>query len=50
MIVGEIQYRTHLPWGVVLVHVALAGAVWAGSVAFITLLWRARRFMPQGAT
>jgi cytochrome c oxidase assembly protein subunit 15 len=50
MIVGEIQYRTHLPWGVVLVHVALAGAVWAGSVAFVTLLWRARRAVPRAAT
>ena len=50
MVVGEIQYRTHLPWGLVLVHVALAGAVWAGCVAFVTLLWRARRSVPQGAT
>ncbi len=50
MIVGEIQYRTHLPWGVVLVHVALAGAVWAGSVAFVTLLWRARQSVPLGGT
>jgi heme a synthase len=50
MVVGEIQYRTHLPWGVVLVHVALAGAVWAGSVAFVTLLWRARRSVPQSGT
>jgi cytochrome c oxidase assembly protein subunit 15 len=50
MIVGELQYRTHLPWGLVLVHVALAGAVWAGCVAFVTLLWRARRSIPQGAT
>jgi heme A synthase len=50
MIVGELQYRTHLPWGLVLVHVALAGAVWAGCVAFVTLLWRARRSVPQGAT
>jgi heme A synthase len=42
MIIGELQYRTHLPWGLVLVHVALAGAVWAASVAFVTLLWRPR--------
>ena len=45
MIVGEIQYRTELPWGVVLVHVALAGAVWAATVVFATLLWRP----PDGA-
>ena len=29
MTIGEVQYRTHLPWWLVLVHVALAGAVWA---------------------
>jgi cytochrome c oxidase assembly protein subunit 15 len=50
MIIGEIQYRTHLPWGVVLVHVALAGAVWAGTVAFVTLLWRARKSIPLSGT
>jgi cytochrome c oxidase assembly protein subunit 15 len=37
---GEIQYRTHLPWGLVLAHVGLAGAVWALLVAFVTVLWR----------
>lgn len=40
MAVGEIQWRNSLPWGVVLVHVALAAAVWAGTVALATLLWR----------
>jgi cytochrome c oxidase assembly protein subunit 15 len=40
MAVGEIQWRSSLPWGVVLVHVALAAAVWAGTVALVTLLWR----------
>ena len=40
MAVGEIQWRNQLPWGVVLVHVALAGAVWATVVAFVTALWR----------
>jgi heme a synthase len=39
-VVGEIQWRTALPWGVVLVHVALAAAVWAATVAVATLLWR----------
>jgi cytochrome c oxidase assembly protein subunit 15 len=38
--VGEWQYRNGLPWGVVLVHVALAGLVWAAAVAFVALLWR----------
>ena len=37
---GELQYRTHLPWGLVLVHVGLAAAVWAVLVAFVTVLWR----------
>jgi len=37
---GEIQYRTHLPWGLVLAHVGLAAAVWALLVAFVTVLWR----------
>lgn len=40
MAVGEIQWRNSLPWGVVLAHVALATAVWAGTVALVTLLWR----------
>jgi cytochrome c oxidase assembly protein subunit 15 len=39
-IVGEIQWRSALPWGVVLVHVVLAAAVWATTVAVATLLWR----------
>jgi cytochrome c oxidase assembly protein subunit 15 len=44
MIVGEIQYRTHLPWPLVLAHVGLAGAVWAILVAFVTVLWRPPSF------
>jgi cytochrome c oxidase assembly protein subunit 15 len=43
MILGEIQYRTHLPWPLVLAHVGLAGAVWAVLVAFVTVLWRPPR-------
>ena len=38
--VGELQYRTHLPWWLVLVHVALAGAVWACAVALVTAVRR----------
>ena len=38
MAIGDIQWRTHLPWGLVLVHVALATAVWAGVVALAALL------------
>jgi heme a synthase len=40
MAIGDIQYRTHLPWGLVLVHVAMAATVWAATVAFVTLMWR----------
>jgi len=41
--VGELQWRTHLPWGVVLVHVVLATTVWAGVVALATLFLRPLR-------
>ena len=37
---GELQYRTHLPWGLVLVHVGLAAAVWALLIGFVAVLWR----------
>ena len=40
MALGDIQYRTHLPWWLVLVHVAVAVTVWAGTVALVTLMWR----------
>jgi cytochrome c oxidase assembly protein subunit 15 len=37
---GELQWRTELPWGLVLVHVFLAAAVWVGVVALATLFVR----------
>jgi heme a synthase len=37
---GELQYRTHLPWWLVLVHVAVAGAVWGWTVVLAALLRR----------
>jgi cytochrome c oxidase assembly protein subunit 15 len=40
MALGDIQYRTHLPWGLVLVHVAMAATVWTATVAFVTTMWR----------
>jgi cytochrome c oxidase assembly protein subunit 15 len=40
MAVGEIQYRTKLPWWLVLVHVTLSAAVWAATVTLVALLWR----------
>jgi cytochrome c oxidase assembly protein subunit 15 len=38
--IGELQYRTKLPWWLVLVHVALAAAVWAVTVGLVTLVQR----------
>jgi cytochrome c oxidase assembly protein subunit 15 len=47
MAVGEIQWRTELPWGLVLVHVALGTTVWAGVVALAArLLLRSRPALP----
>jgi cytochrome c oxidase assembly protein subunit 15 len=47
MVIGDIQWRTHLPWGLVLVHVALATAVWAGVVALAArLILRSRPRLP----
>jgi len=40
MAVGELQYRTHLPWWLVLIHVGLAAAVWACAVALVTIVQR----------
>jgi len=42
-IVGEVQYRHALPWGLVLVHVILATAIWALSLALAFALWRPPR-------
>jgi heme a synthase len=39
-IVGEVQYRSALPWGLVLVHVFLAATIWASSLALAYALWR----------
>jgi cytochrome c oxidase assembly protein subunit 15 len=49
MAIGETQYRTHLPWWLVLVHVALAGAVWAGIVALATLFRRPLSWLAPAA-
>jgi cytochrome c oxidase assembly protein subunit 15 len=42
MVVGEIQYRTYgtVPWGVVVVHVTLAAALYAWTVGLVARLWR----------
>jgi len=39
-IVGEVQYRTALPWWLVLVHVALAASIWVVTISVAYLLWR----------
>lgn len=44
MAIGEVQWRNGLPWGLVLVHVALATLVWTGVVALAArLVLRSRR-------
>jgi len=43
-ILGEVQYRNALPWGLVLLHVSLASAIWALSLVLAFALWR-----PPGA-
>ena len=42
-ILGEIQYRNALPWGLVLVHVALAATIWTLTVVLVYALWRPPR-------
>jgi heme a synthase len=42
-IVGEVQYRNALPWGLVLLHVVLAATIWALTVGIAYVLWRPPR-------
>jgi heme A synthase len=46
--VGETQYRTQLPWWLVLIHVLLAAGVWAGSVGLAAVLFRPPLPVAQG--
>ena len=48
--IGELQWRTKLPWEIVLVHVALAAAVWACTVALTMLFYRPPRSLLPGNT
>jgi heme a synthase len=48
MAVGEIQWRTKLPWELVLVHVVLAAAVWGGTVALAALFFRPPKSLLPG--
>ena len=41
--IGEIQYRTHLPLGLVIAHVTMSAIVWAATVVFVATLWRPSR-------
>jgi cytochrome c oxidase assembly protein subunit 15 len=45
MLVGEYQYRVDMSWWIVLVHVSIAVALWAATVALVAALWR-----PQGGS
>ena len=40
MAIGETQYRTQLPWWLVLVHVTVAASVWAATAALVTSFFR----------
>jgi heme A synthase len=39
-VLGEVQYRNALPWGLVLVHVFLAATIWALALALAYTLRR----------
>jgi heme a synthase len=40
MTIGEVQYRTQLPWWLVLVHVAVAASLFGWTVGLAARLWR----------
>jgi cytochrome c oxidase assembly protein subunit 15 len=40
MTIGEVQFRTNLPWWLVLVHVTVAAALFAWTVGLVARLWR----------
>ena len=45
---GELQYRLHLPWYLVLVHVAVAATAWACIVALTFAFWRPPAWLASG--
>lgn len=47
-VLGEVQYRNALPWGLVLVHVFLAATIWGLSIALAHVLWRPPRPLTRG--
>ncbi len=42
-ILGEVQYRNAIPWGLVLVHVLLAATIWTLVVTIVWSAWRPSR-------
>lgn len=50
MAVGETQWRTRLPWGLVLLHVSLAAAIWGLTVLLVYVLWRPARGWVRNGT
>jgi heme a synthase len=46
-VVGEVQYRNALPWGLVLVHVFLAAAIWGLTLAVAYAVWRPPRALAR---
>jgi cytochrome c oxidase assembly protein subunit 15 len=40
IVIGAVQYHTHLPWWLVLIHVGTAATVWVGVVALAALFQR----------
>jgi heme a synthase len=44
--IGEYQYRNHLPWEVVGIHVTVAGLVWATTIALLFRVARPRAPAP----
>jgi cytochrome c oxidase assembly protein subunit 15 len=49
-ILGEVQYRNALPWGLVLVHVFLAATIWTLSVVLAHVMWRPPGALAAAAT
>jgi cytochrome c oxidase assembly protein subunit 15 len=45
---GELQYRLHLPWYLVLLHVGVAATAWAGIVALAYSFWRPPAWLASG--
>jgi heme A synthase len=48
--IGETQYHSGLPWWLVLVHVAIAAAVWGAIAALAYSFWRPLAALAPGRT